>query len=116
MVSPLFQVTSMERLLSTPFSLAHTLAAERAVLFSPNSIILYRLFSSFMINPRLISEVLAIMYCSNFRITIFESAKLNEIGHSTKTPWICGIVALKYAWGFENVLIQCARDSNFFKT
>src|SRR3954468_14869378 len=85
MVSPLFQVTSMERLLSTPFNLAHTLAAERAVLFSPNSMILYKLLSSFMIRPRLMSAVLAIMIYELRIVSYdFEAAKLSQNGHSTK--------------------------------
>jgi hypothetical protein len=37
------------------------LAAARAVLFSPNSTTVYKLPSSLMINPRLISEVFAII-------------------------------------------------------
>src|SRR4051812_18847084 len=60
MVSPLFQVFSILRLLSKPFNFAHTLAAARAVLFSPNSITVYKLPSNLMIMPRLISEVFAI--------------------------------------------------------
>src|ERR1700737_1779101 len=60
MVSPLFQVFSIDRLLSTPFNLAHTFAAALAVLFSPNSTTVYKLPSSLMIMPRLISAVLAI--------------------------------------------------------
>jgi hypothetical protein len=48
-------------LLSTPFSFAHTLAAALAVLFSPNSITLYKLPSNFRIVPRLMSEVFAIV-------------------------------------------------------
>src|SRR5688572_6427081 len=62
MVSPLFQVFSILRLLSKPFNFAHTLAAARAVLFSPNSTTVYKLPSSLMIMPRLISEVFAINY------------------------------------------------------
>src|SRR5882672_3651059 len=60
MVSPLFQVFSIDRELSTPFNLAQTLAAARAVLFSPNSTTVYKLPSSLMIIPRLISAVFAI--------------------------------------------------------
>src|SRR4051812_27547395 len=60
MVSPLFQVFSILRLLSRPFNFAHTLAAARAVLFSPNSTTVYKLPSNLMIMPRLISEVFAI--------------------------------------------------------
>src|ERR1700722_5836422 len=60
MVSPLFQVFSIERALSTPFNLAHTFAAARAVLFSPNSTMVYKLPSNLMIMPRLISALLAI--------------------------------------------------------
>src|SRR5882757_3413471 len=60
MVSPLFQVFSIERALSTPFNLAQTLAAARAVLFSPNSTTEYKLPSNLMIIPRLMSAVFAI--------------------------------------------------------
>src|SRR5688572_31830436 len=60
MLSPEFQVFSIERLLSTPFSFAHTLAAARAVLFSPNSTTEYKLPSSLRIRPLLISDVVAI--------------------------------------------------------
>src|ERR1700744_5878431 len=60
MVSPLFQVFSMERALSTPFSFAQTFAAARAVLFSPNSTTVYKLPSNLMIMPRLMSAVFAI--------------------------------------------------------
>src|ERR1700742_2393829 len=60
MVSPLFQVFSMERELSTPFSLAQTFAAARAVLFSPNSTTVYKLPSNLIIMPRLMSAVFAI--------------------------------------------------------
>src|SRR6476660_2421386 len=55
-------VFSIVRLLSTPFNFAHTFAAARAVLFSPNSTTEYKLLSSFNIIPRLISAVVAIMY------------------------------------------------------
>src|ERR1700754_38998 len=60
MVSPLFQVFSMERELSTPFNFAQTFAAARAVLFSPNSTTVYKLPSNLMIMPRLMSAVFAI--------------------------------------------------------
>lgn len=60
-VSPLFQVTSMVRALSTPFSFAQTLAAARAVLFCPNSITEYKLPSIFKINPERISAVVAML-------------------------------------------------------
>src|SRR5882672_12564567 len=60
MVSPLFQVFSMDRALSTPFSFAQTFAAARAVLFSPNSTTVYKLPSNLIIIPRLISPVFAI--------------------------------------------------------
>src|ERR1700744_6206766 len=51
----------MERALSTPFSLAQTFAAARAVLFSPNSTTVYKLPSNLMIMPRLMSAVFAIL-------------------------------------------------------
>jgi hypothetical protein len=49
----------MDLLLSTPFNFAQTLAAARAVLFSPNSTTLYRLPSRLMTMPLLISAVFA---------------------------------------------------------
>src|SRR6185503_18568243 len=55
----------MDLELSTPFSLAQTFAAARAVLFSPNSTTVYRLPSNLMIIPRLMSAVFAI-YPVNF--------------------------------------------------
>jgi hypothetical protein len=48
--------------LSTPFNLAQTLAAARAVLFSPNSTTEYKLPSNFKIIPRVMSEVVAIIF------------------------------------------------------
>ena len=65
MFSPLFHVFSIDLLLSTPFNLAHILAAARAVLFSPNSTTEYKLPSNFRIIPRLMSEVVAIIVFFN---------------------------------------------------
>ena len=59
--SPLFHVTSIVRLLSTPFNLAQTFAAARAVLFCPKSITVYRLPSILMMSPERMSAVVAIM-------------------------------------------------------
>src|SRR5882757_8183793 len=73
MVSPLFQVTSMVRLLSTPFNLAQTFAAARAVLFWPNSITVYKLPSTLMISPERMSAVVAMLVCF-----FYEGAKVME--------------------------------------
>ncbi len=59
MVSPLFHVFSIDLLLSTPFNLAQTFAAARAVLFSPNSTTEYKRPAYLRITPLEMSEVVA---------------------------------------------------------
>jgi hypothetical protein len=81
MVSPLFHVCSIERLLSTPFNFAQNFAAARAVLFCPNSITEYKLPSSFKIIPRLMSAVVAITI-KNFNTDFSKTFKAAKVGNA----------------------------------
>src|SRR5205823_8158617 len=74
MVSPLFQVNSIVRLLSTPFNFAQTFAPARAVLFWPKSTTVYKLPSTLMISPERMSAVVAMLL-----FFFYEGAKVKQI-------------------------------------